>query len=92
MHASFSLRERSSITPTPGGGRFKKVQVLPGASQIVQTRARYARKALGSTDPACLNGCSRSSGFDLCNRHTVAILHRSLAARTGVARALVSEF
>ena len=40
----------------------------------VQTRARYARIFLGSTDPACLNGCS--SGFHLCNRHTVAIAQR----------------
>ena len=32
------------------------------------TRARYARNFVGSTDIACLNGCS--NGFDLCTRHT----------------------
>ena len=36
----------------------------------LQTRARNARNLVGDSAPACLNGCS--SGFDLCNRHTVA--------------------
>ena len=44
--------------------------VCRNMGQNVQTRARAARNPLGSTAPACLNGCS--SRLDLCTCHTVA--------------------